>query len=115
MDSTVSGPVSGDNSSVEFLPVWLLAAAVIGGLVVVANILICIIYIRRKQWCRSAQACRDNIWVVTLKYWMLSKKLSAYMIRAPLGIVKVNSSRSRLCDFKGDDSKEDSEMVAVFN
>ncbi|CAL1267938.1 unnamed protein product [Larinioides sclopetarius] len=56
MDSTISGPVSGGSSSVEFLPAWLLAAAVIGGLVVVANILVCIIYIRRKRWCRNAQA-----------------------------------------------------------
>ncbi|GBL74734.1 Nephrin [Araneus ventricosus] len=56
MDSTISGPVSGGSSSVEFLPAWLLAAAVIGGLVVVANVLVCIIYIRRKRWCRNAQA-----------------------------------------------------------
>lgn len=55
MDSTISGPVSSGSSSAEFLPAWLLAAAVIGGLVVVSNILICIVYIRRKRWCRSPQ------------------------------------------------------------
>ncbi|GFV22234.1 nephrin [Trichonephila clavipes] len=58
MDSTMSGPVSSGSSSMDFLPAWLLAAAVIGGLVVVANLLICIIYIRRKQWCRTTQACK---------------------------------------------------------
>ncbi|XP_035212293.1 nephrin-like isoform X4 [Stegodyphus dumicola] len=55
MDSTISGPVSSDSSSVEFLPAWLFAAAVIGGLVVMANVLVCIICIRRKRWCRSPQ------------------------------------------------------------
>ncbi|KAG8196288.1 hypothetical protein JTE90_023841 [Oedothorax gibbosus] len=55
MDSTISGPVSSGSSSAEFLPAWLLAAAVIGGLVVVSNIFICIVYIRKKRWCRSSQ------------------------------------------------------------
>ncbi|GFR20798.1 nephrin, partial [Trichonephila clavata] len=68
MDSTMSGPVSSGSSTMEFLPAWLLAAAVIGGLVVVANLLICIIYIRRKQWCRTAQACK---YITKVNFWSL--------------------------------------------
>ncbi|XP_054709011.1 nephrin-like [Uloborus diversus] len=56
MDSTISRPVSSGVSSGELFPAWLLAGAVIGGLVVVANVLVCIIYIRRKHWCRRPEA-----------------------------------------------------------
>ncbi|XP_071044210.1 nephrin-like [Parasteatoda tepidariorum] len=56
MDSTISGPITSSNYSVEFLPAWLLAAAVIGSLIVLANLLVCIIYIRRKRYGRGRQA-----------------------------------------------------------